>query len=48
MNLQIKLSLIIDFDRREKIGKNARELIEKKYDWMSIVKEFHEEVIEAI
>ncbi|OGD53080.1 hypothetical protein A3K80_04970 [Candidatus Bathyarchaeota archaeon RBG_13_38_9] len=42
------VNLILDNDLREKIGKNARERVVKKYDWRSIVKDLHEKILEVI
>ncbi len=42
------VKLIIDPDLRKQIGKNARELVEKKYDWRSIVQILNRDVLKAL
>lgn len=42
------VNLVMDISLREKIGKNARELVEKKYDWRSIVQVLDKDVFRAL
>jgi glycosyltransferase involved in cell wall biosynthesis len=42
------VNLIRDIDLREKIGKNARELVVRRYDWSSIIKVLDNDVIRVL